>query len=182
MVTKERITEQRVTAKLPFECMPSPNKVFERSGIRVVVGGSSRYVLTTRGNIEPDAIVYSPIWSINAPRIEETMEIWGTTCKHLRLPEEKLPEITVKKEIDVNNLVGAINATDEEVNQWLGLLLEDYDIEPTVENIEAAGSLLRIWLEQQVSKSGLKLEEDELLKVFRFAVRLAYEALYVGSV
>ena len=137
------------------------------------------YKLTTTGDIEESTVDFSLIGEINPSLL--TM-VWGSACKHLRLPEEQPLEIVIEKEINVDNLAVAMNATDEKVNQWLGLLLKDYDIEPTAENIEATSSFIRLWLEQQALKSGVKLEEDELSKLFRFTVRLAYEALYVGSV
>lgn len=112
--------------------------------------------------------------------IEGLVEMWGSGGKWFFVGE-KVGERIVEKEIDIDKLQTSISATDEEVHGWLSSLLEDYDIEPTPESIEAASSLIRLWLEQQASKTGLKLKEDEISKLFNFTVRLAYEALYVGS-
>lgn len=172
------VTEQKIARRLPLYYQSPAFPVYEFGDSRLTVGGSRYYVLTTRGNIEECVLDFPFLF---APAIQDTIEIWGSGSRHLRPSEKKLPERVIEKEINVDNLVAAINATEEEVNQWLGLLLEDYDIDLTVENIEATRSLIRFWLEQQASQSNLKLEEDELSKLFRFTVRLAYEALYVGS-
>jgi len=93
----------------------------------------------------------------------------------------KFEEMSIEKELDVNRLQTAISATDEEASQWLGSLLADYDIEPTRENIEVAARLIRTWLEELASVHGVRLTKDELSTLFRFTIRLAYEALYVGT-
>ncbi len=172
------VTKAKIAGKITLPYEPLVSQIHDLGNSRrLMVGGSSYYIQPT-GSIEESFIAFPDI-RINTP--EETVEIWGSMCKHLRLPEEQSVEIVVEKEIDVNKLAAAVNATDEEVNQWLGLLLEDYDIDSDVENIKVASSLIRFWLEQQALKSDLKLEEGELSKLFKFAVRLAYEALYVGS-
>lgn len=172
------ITKQ-VGKRLPMNYELRASQIHKFGDNLVRVGGSFYYILTSGGDMEESVLDFR-VFASSA--IEDTIEIWGSESKHLRPTEKRLPERLIKKEIDVDNLVAAINATDEEINQWLGWLLEDYDIDLTVENIEATSSLIRFWLEQQASQSGLKLEEDELSKLFRFTVRLAYEALYVGSV
>ena len=159
------VTEQKIHRRLTF-------------GYNFPVAEERFYYIVTAGQeVEEDVV---PLLSTPAGSVG--LEIWGTTCKHLRFPQEQILEIMIKKEIDVDDLQTAISATDEEVNQWLALLLEDYDIDSSEENIEVASLLIRSWLEQQALRSGLKLEKDELSKLFQFAVRLAYEALYVGSI
>lgn len=93
---------------------------------------------------------------------------------------EGVSDRMIEKEIDIDKLHGAINATDEEVSRCLDSLLEDYDIEPTLENRKVASVLIRSWLKEQAAEKGVTLKDDELSKLFRFAVQLAYEALYVG--
>ena len=88
----------------------------------------------------------------------------------------------IAKDISVDNLIAAMNATDEEVDQWLAALLRDYDIEVNADNIGVIRFLIGVWLKQQVSKSGLTLQKEELSKLFKFVARLAHDVLYVGSI
>lgn len=121
-----------------------------------------------------------PEVEVEPTEIGESIMIWDSGSSHLWFAEE-FKERVVDKEIDVDKLQIATNATDKEVNEWLGFLLQDYDIEPTAESMDEVGSLIKLWLKEQVLKKGLKLKETELSKLFKFTVRLAYEALYVGS-
>lgn len=121
-----------------------------------------------------------PEAEVKSVEIGESIIVWSPGGSHLWLSEE-FNERLVYKEIDVDKLQIATNATDEEVNEWLGFLLQDYNIEPTAESMDEAVSLIKLWLKEQVLKKGLKLKEAELSKLFKFTVRLAYEALYVGS-
>lgn len=121
-----------------------------------------------------------PEAEVKSVEIGESIMVWSSGGSHLRLIEE-FNERLVDKEIDVDKLQIATNATDEEVNEWLGFLLQDYNVEPTTESMDEAGSFIKLWLKEQVLKKGLKLKEAELSKLFKFTVRLAYEALYVGS-
>jgi len=111
---------------------------------------------------------------------DERFEIWRPGSIPFFL-SEGVSDRMIEKEIDIDKLHGAINATDEEVSRCLDSLLEDYDIEPTLENRKVASHLIRSWLKEQASEKGLTLKDDELSKLFRLAVQLAYEALYVGS-
>ena len=112
--------------------------------------------------------------------IQETVEVRGSGTRHLRAAEIRPLDMVLEKEIDVDKLIMAIDATDEEVKGWLELILEDYDVKATEDNIEDMSQLIRWWIEKEASKRGVRLEGDESSKIFRFAVRLAYEALYVG--
>jgi hypothetical protein len=112
-------------------------------------------------------------------RIHGDVLVWGSGSKDFYFIE-KPSETVVMKEIDMDKLQKTIEATDEEVSQWLGSLLEDYDIEPVTENVRAASAFIKVWLMEQARSKGVALKKDELTKLFKFTVGLAREALYVG--
>lgn len=173
MVTKEK----KIIKELPVFYGQPQFQVYELGDNDVMLRGSRYYVITTAGDME-ESVLDLPI--IYGPEIQDTVEIRGSGTRHLRAAEPGPLDVVIEKEIDVDRLIKAIDATDEEVNGWLALILEDYDVDSTEDNVEAISRFIRWWLEEEALKRGLKLEEDESLKLFRFAVRLAYEALYVG--
>ena len=170
--------KQKISGNLPVFFGQPAFQVCELGDNDVTLGGSRYYVITTAGEID-ECVFDWPI--IYGPEIQDTMEIRGSGTRHLRVAGRRPLDIEIEKEIDVDSLIMAIDATDQEVNEWLGLILEDYDVDSTEDNIEAISHIIKWWLAREASKSGLRLEEKESSKLFRFAVRLAYEALYVGS-
>lgn len=141
-------------------------------GIYICPTGTGRKKSFTKG--------FAPIIESEPCKTEGAMLVWGSGGALLAVTE-KPSELVINKEIDMDKLKTTIDASDEEVNQCLGSLLEDYEIESTAENIELAGAIIKLWLKQQSSTKGVELKEDELSKLFKFTVGLAREALYVGS-
>ena len=170
-------TEQKISGSLPIFYGRPESQICEIGDSDVKFGGINYYVVTTVGDIKESGLDW-PLTYKSA--IQHTVEIWGSRTRHLRAAEKIVLDMVIEKEIDVDSLIMAMDATDEEVKEWLALLLEDYDVKAIEDNIEDMSQLIRWWIGKEASKRSVRLEEDEASKIFRFAVRLAYEALYVG--
>jgi len=77
--------------------------------------------------------------------------------------------------VDIDKWSEAIEATDEEVDAWLVSILQTYDIEPNRDNIEMLELFAKHWIRKEFRKEGTEISEDELQKVYKIIVRVAYD-------
>ncbi len=83
----------------------------------------------------------------------------------------------IKKEIKVDDWIKSINASDEQVKDWLKAILKDYNLEPSDENISMLKLLIEEWIRKEFEKEKLELSEEGLQKIFNFIIKIAYDSL-----